>query len=178
MGEIELQTTQLAPPAGNRIFGITYDKPREEGEQFAAVFVVEERRGKILEIASSEPFNYADNQGFSIQGVEAKSTKNFSLHLSFRSVCGGGSYVYKFAERNGIWRVAGLDTVDYQCDAENNDIGPNSDERSTNFLTGLIIETKRRKDRVVRTTKKHFQFPELPLSSFNIGDSRHDATSP
>jgi hypothetical protein len=175
IGEIELQTTRYTTPTGDRIFGITYDKPRAEGEQFAAVFVIDERQGKIQEIASSAPFSYADNQGFSIQGLDAKSAKNFSLSLSFRSVCGGGSYVYKFAERNGTWRVAGLDTTDYQCDAENNDIGPNSDERSKNFLTGLVIETERRKDRVVHKAKKRVQFPELPLSSFAIGDSSHDA---
>ncbi len=175
MSELELQTTQFATAAGTRIFGITYDKPRADGEQFAAVFVVDESKGKILEIASSAPFSYADNQSFSIQRLKAKSAKNFSLHLSFRSACGGGSYVYKFVERNGTWRVAGLDTNDYQCDPEDNSIGPNSNELSKNFLTGQMVETVRRKDRVVRTAKKKFQFPDLPLSSFDIEDSRHDA---
>jgi len=175
IGEVELQTTQIETPSGHRIFGIAYDKPRAEEEQFAAVFVIDEHNGKVREIASSAPFSYADNQSTSIQGLEAKSAKNFSLRLSFRSVCGGGAYVYKFAERNGIWRVAGLDSVDYQCDADDNSIGSNSNERSKNFLAGLIVETERRKDRVVGTKKRRYNFPNLPLSSFDIGDSRHDA---
>lgn len=173
--EVELQTAEYATPSGQRIFGVVYDKHRAEGEEYAAVFFVEERKGKILELASSAPFTYANNQDFSIQGVKAKSAKNFSLHLSFRSVCGGGSYVYKFAERDAAWRVAGLDTVDYQCGAEDNSIGPNAHEESKNFLAGLIIETTRRNDHVVRTTKTKFNFPDLPLSSFDIGDSRYDA---
>lgn len=171
-GEAQLSTEGGRQPK-DAVFGIAYG--RDSGNRHAFVFVLRrEPNGRLTEVARSKAFDFSDPSGRTdIEGVQAQSDETFSVQINSRSVCGVYVNKYRFARRGGMWKVVGLDSTKPTC-GKNGEVQVAA-TRSSNFLTGRVVETEFSEDRETSDRADHVQFPSFPLSEFDPWDDRYAA---
>ncbi len=158
-------------PPGKRVFGIV------RGEQMATVVILDEQPGgEVREVASSKPFAFFDPKDrMKVESVEAQSDKRFSIQIGFQNVCSTPFTfdLYRFTRIGQSWYVSGLDSTRCLWGDEGEAGGDSRMERSSNFLTGKVIERKFRKNMLVSERSKKTPFPQFPLAEFVPFDERH-----
>ena len=104
-------------------------------------------------------------------GIDIQSDRRFSVQLhNFKPL---GSITYRFALIDQAWHLSGRDVSFCYYDEEDEDACGIQEERSTNFLTGKVIESKLRRNSLISTKTSKTRFPKFPLSEFAIFDERH-----
>lgn len=167
--QVHLDTANARALEGALVFG--FAQAKDDDKRDASVFVALQTSTGVREIASSPVFDFSDPSDSSyIEIVEAQSSRRFSVQMNIRSACGAQRNVYRFAQVEATWVVAGIDISDTTCGKDN---AIELDwERSTNFLTGKVILVKYRDERRIGSTTKSVRPARIPLAEFDIFDER------
>jgi hypothetical protein len=156
---------------GKLSFGIAHEKA--SGPRAGMVFVVKENAdGSVQEVDRSKPFVLPDPSKTAVETVEAQSPGRFSMQLNSRTACSEYVMTYRFAKVGGRWHASGLDTLEPEC-GKDGSIDVKS-KRSTNFLSGKVIEQRFRNGKPSARTTKTVRFPSFPLADFEAFDAKHE----
>lgn len=162
--------------AGDKVFGaVQWNAPGADTSELACVFVLEKLKGGgFKEVVRSNPSGGFSGSAMQVfDGIEVQSNSRFSVRLhSFKPL---GTITYRFALIDQSWHLSGRDEEFLHFYPENGDesVGDTREERSTNFLTGKIIEKRFQKNKLASTIYKKSKFPKFPLAEFQIFDERH-----
>ncbi|QPF71644.1 hypothetical protein G8A07_01010 [Roseateles sp. DAIF2] len=168
-------STEEGAPALSRVFGVAYGENNSARPAF--VFVLERLPGGrgFRELARSKPFDFSDASGRTdIEALEAQSDTRFSLQINARSACGVYVTRYRFAQRESpaVWGLTGMDTQEPAC-GRNGEVELAS-KRSTNFLTGKVIEQAYRNNKPASSRTRQVEFPAFSLADFDAFYPRYE----
>jgi len=163
--------------SGDSIFGAVQWSPTDSTQEayFASVYILEKLKdNSFKEVIRSNPSGgFSGSATETIDGIETKTNHRFSVRLhSFKPL---GTITYRFALIDEAWCLSGRDEEFLYFNPEDGDeaVGDSRVERSTNFLTGKIIEKNFRRDKLVSTKNIKAKFPKFPLSDFKLFDEKY-----
>lgn len=160
------------------VFGaVQWSLPENDQERdsnhAASIFVLKKMKSngfkEIIRSRTSSGFSEGSLEVF--DGVEIQSNTKFIVRLhSFIPV---GTIEYQFSKIGQSWELYSRheDLIGHTEGDEA--VGDTRIERSTNFITGKIIEKQFRRNKLVSTERKNVKFPKFPLTKFKIFDEKH-----
>lgn len=167
-------------PDGGVVGAVQWSAPpgsisQTESPYLASIFILEKLpNNQYIEIVHSIPSDgFSGSATQTIAGVEVQSNSRFLVRLaSFKPL---GGVLYRFAQRGKFWYLSGRDEQFLYFDPAGGDesVGETREERSTNFLTGQVIEKKYRKNRLVSQANRNTTFPQFPFHEFRFFDDSH-----
>jgi len=132
----------------------------------AAIMIARETRTGAYEvIARSRSFALSreSNVGAWIEEFRFAPPDRIELSLTSRSGCARSVATHRFALRNGVWLVTGLDVSAMRC----TDDGVEQDRtESANYLTGRVVRTTFTSSKPPKTTHGPATRGAFPLSEF------------
>jgi hypothetical protein len=173
---IEIKVVQTS--ANGSVFGAVQWCPPDNAPDtalpcLASVFVLQNLKNDgFKEIVHSNPSSgFSGSAMETLDGVEIQSERRFSVRLhNFKPL---GSTTYRFALIDQTWHLSGRDVSFCYYDEDEGDACGIQENRSTNFLTGKVIENKLRRNRAISSKTSKTKFPKFPLSKFMIFDEQH-----
>ncbi len=116
-------------------------------------------------VARSKPFTWSreSNFGALVGDFRFSAPDRIELTVSARDGCARRSSTHKFALRNGVWLVTGLDESALRC----TDQGVEQDwSKSANYLTGKAVRTTFSASTPAKVTQGPATRRAFPLSEF------------
>jgi hypothetical protein len=132
----------------------------------AAIAIAGEVEPGVYEIvARSRPFHLSRESNFGAWVEEFRFNAPDRIELSFtaRGGCANKSLTHRFALRNDVWLVVGLDEFAMRC--TDNGVEPDWTE-SSNYLTGEVVRTTFSRSKPGKTTHERGTRRSFPLSEF------------
>jgi hypothetical protein len=175
----QIVSSKFESSDGGSVVGVVqWSAPEKASETqspyLASVFVLERLKNNgYKEVVRSSPsggFNGGNLEIFSEVDIKSKSRFAVNLH-SFKPP---GGITYRFALVDQSWHLSGRD--EYFCGYSDDDesVCETRVERSSNFLTGKVIEKNFRGDRLIRTNISETKFPRFSLIEFMVFDERYE----
>jgi hypothetical protein len=134
--------------------------------QTAAIAIASEARPGVFEIvARSRDFALSRESNFGawIEEFYFKAPDRIALSFTTRGSCASRSITHRFAMRNRVWLVVGLDESVMRC----TDNGVEQDwTESANYLTGEVVRTTFLPSKSAKVSKGRSSRSPFPLSEF------------
>lgn len=148
--------------------------PERESNYAASVFVLEKMKGGAFkEIVRSNPSSgFSEGRLQVFDGIEIQSNTKFIVRL--HNFIPLGTIEYQFAKIGQSWELCSRHENLFGHTEGDEAVGDTRMERSTNFITGKIIEKQFRRNKLVSTKRKDVKFPKFPLAKFKVFDEKHD----
>lgn len=133
----------------------------------AAVIVVasEGREGIFEVVARSKPFALSRESNFGgwVEEFRLLSKGRLELAITSRNGCARKAITHRFALRDGVWLVSGLDSAVMKC----TDNGVEQDfSETTNYLSGKALRTVFSKVKTSKNIRLKSPREAFPLSEF------------
>lgn len=132
----------------------------------AAITIAGEVKPGVYEVvARSRPFNLSRESNFGAWIEEFRFNAPDRIELSFtaRGGCASRSFTHRFALRNEVWLVVGLDETVMRC--SDNGVEPDWTE-SSNYLTGKVVRTTFSRSKPAKPIHGRTTRSPFPLSGF------------
>lgn len=131
----------------------------------AIAISAESEPGTYKLVARSKPFTLSQESNFGswIEDFRFNSPDRIELSFTVRDGCANRSITHRFALRNAVWLVVGLDESVMLC----TDNGIEQDwNESTNYLTGKAVRTAFSPSKAAKSSQHRTSRSAFPLSEF------------